>query len=250
MRARPFTHRDGGTDEPTWLLDPRWDDVPRVDLAEILRGYPRVLLVAPHPDDESLALGATLADLAGSGTSVTVVVATHGGPSGESVRRGEGDRAVNALSSTINVIWWDHPDGGLTGVEDALRAGLRELADDSTLVLAPVECDGHPDHEAVSRAAAAVATERSSALLLYPVWLWHWATPEDVDWSRLRTLAPSLKALQAKRDAIECHRSQLVSADGQPIVGTAVLARAQRVTETVVIPIPTQLSALVASTLR
>lgn len=245
--ARPFTHHDGGTDEPTWLLDAEWDEVPRVDLAEILRIHPRVVLVAPHPDDESLALGATLADLADAGTAVTVVVATHGGGGpGATVRRREGDMAVRALSTRIEVIWWDLPDSGLADAEDALRAALAELVDDTTLVFAPVECDGHSDHEAVARAAEAVALDRSAALLLYPVWMWHWATPADIDWSRLRSLAPSLRALQAKRDAIDCHRSQLVSDDGHPIVGSGVLARAWRVTETVMVPLPPPLAARVA----
>ena len=76
---RPFSHRDRGTDEPTWLLDANWDTVPRLDLAAITQRCPRVVLIAPHPDDESLALGATLADLARAGVEVTVVVATHGG---------------------------------------------------------------------------------------------------------------------------------------------------------------------------
>lgn len=247
VRARPFTHRDGGTDEPTWLMSAEWDDVPRLDTAALLRRYASVVLVAPHPDDESLALGATLADLADAGVAVTVVVATHGGGSpGGSVRRREGDRAVRTLSTRIEVIWWDLPDGGLADAQDALRAGLAELVDESTLLFAPVECDGHSDHEAVARAAEAVALDRSAALLLYPVWLWHWATPADLDWSRLRTLAPSLRALQAKRDAIDCHRSQLVSADGHPIVGSGVLARARRVAETVIVPLPPGLAGRVA----
>lgn len=243
----PFTHRDAGTDETTWLLNARWDDVPRVRLAGILRRHPRVVLIAPHPDDESLALGATLADLAAAGTAVTVVVATHGGDGpGATVRRSEGDRALRALSSRIEVIWWDLPDSGLAEAQDALRAGLAGIVDASTLVFAPVECDGHSDHDAVARAAEDVALDRSAALLLYPVWLWHWATPADVDWSRLRTLAPSLRGLQAKRDAIDCHGSQLASADGHPIVGSGVLARARRVTETVMVPLPRQLAARVA----
>lgn len=238
--AKAFTHREGGTDEPSWLLDPRWDGVPRLGLADLLRRYPRVLLIAPHPDDETLALGATIADLAGNGTSVTVAVVTHGGPG--SVRRGEGEQAIRALSPRISTVWWDLPDGELERSEDELRARVGALVDDSTLILAPVECDGHSDHEAVSRAAQDVALGCSAALLLYPVWLWHWASPDDVDWSRLRTLAPPLSALTAKRAAIEWHRSQLVSGDGYPIVGASVLARAQRVIETVLVPQPDRLA--------
>ena len=244
VRARSFTHREHGTGESTWLLDPRWDDVARLALTDVVRRYSRVVLVAPHPDDESLALGATLADLACAGNPVTVVTATHGAAA--SVRRDEGDRAMTALGSHIEAVWWDLPDGGLADAEDVVRERLANLVDKTTLVLAPVECDGHADHDAVSRAAERVALDRSAALLLYPVWLWHWATPDDVDWTRLRTLAPSLSALYAKQRAIDCHRSQLVAADGHPIVGSAVRDRARRVAEAVLLPLSPHLAQRVA----
>ena len=244
VRARPFSHLEPGTSEPTWLLDARWDDVPRLALDDVVRRYPKVVLVAPHPDDESLALGATLHDLAHASVDVTIVVATHGGVNAE--RRFEGARAVAALSPRISTLWWDLPDGDLSDAEQDMRRRLAELVDDTTLLFAPVENDGHTDHEAVSRAAAAAATERGAALLLYPVWLWHWATPRDIEWGRVRSLAPSLSALQAKRTAIDCHRSQLVVADGHPIVGAALLDRARRVTETVLVPRATPLADRVA----
>jgi LmbE family N-acetylglucosaminyl deacetylase/SAM-dependent methyltransferase len=234
VRARPFSHLEPGTSEATWLLDNRWDDVPRLALDEVVRRYPKVVLAAPHPDDECLALGATLHDLAQASVDVTIVVATHGGVN--AARRFEGERAIAALSPHISTVWWDLPDGDLSDAEQDMRRRLAELVDDTTLLLAPVENDGHTDHEAVSRAAAAVATDRGAALLLYPVWLWHWATPRDVEWTRVRSLAPSLSALQAKRAAIDCHRSQLVVDDGHPIVGAALLDRARRVTETVLVP--------------
>ena len=50
--------------------------------------------------------------------------------------------------------------------------------------------DGHPDHEAVGRAAA-TAVERTGAVLVeYPVWMWHWALPGDPDvpWYRAHTV--------------------------------------------------------------
>ena len=112
---------------------------------------------------------------------------------------------------------------------------ISELVDGQTLLFAPVECDGHSDHEAVAVAAEAVAREREAALLQYPVWLWHWATPDDIDWSRVRTVAPSLRALIAKSAAIDCYTSQLASTDGFPIIGAGVYARARRVMETVLV---------------
>jgi LmbE family N-acetylglucosaminyl deacetylase/SAM-dependent methyltransferase len=244
--ARPFTHRDNGTDEPTWLLDSRWDSVPRLGLDNILQRYPHVVLLAPHPDDETLALGGALADLADSATTVTVAVATHGGSGpGTTERRVESERATAILGAHIKTVWWNLPDGELHNAIGEMTERISELVDSQTLLLAPVECDGHSDHEAVAAAAEAVARQREAALLQYPVWLWHWAAPDDVDWARVRTIAPSLRALIAKSAAIDCYTSQLASPDGYPIIGSAVYARARRVMETVFVPKPHDLAARV-----
>jgi LmbE family N-acetylglucosaminyl deacetylase len=234
---RPFSHRDRGTGEPAWLLDSRWDVVERLDLAAIVRRCPRVVLVAPHPDDESLAMGASLADLADAGVEVTVVMVTYGGTGpGSTVRRAEGERALAVLHPRIRGLWWDFQDGALGAAEAEMRMQLAELVDRDTLLLAPVECDGHADHDAVALATEAVALERSASLLGYPIWLWHWARPDDLDWERLRALAPSVNGLRAKAAALQCYTSQLTSEDGYPIVGKSVLDRARRVMETVLIP--------------
>jgi len=245
--ARPFTHRKNGTDESTWLLDSRWDEVPRLDLHAVIRRCPKVLLIATHPDDETLALGATLAQLAAADVDVTVVVATYGGHDAHpTVRRTEGEKAVATLDASIAIVWWDLPDGRLGTHETELQERLTALVDAHTLMLAPVECDGDADHEAVARAAESAAREAGATLLQYPVWLWNWASPSDLDWTRLRNLAPSLGALQAKSQAVEHYRGQLRPDDDAPIVGPAVLAGAGRVMETVLVPASADLAARVA----
>lgn len=249
--ARPFTHRDNGTDEPTWLLDCGWDDVARLDLAAITVRCPRIVVVAPHPDDETLALGATLADLRAADVDITVVFLTHGGAGrGATPRRVEGERAIAALGGHIATLWWDLPDGGLDAAGDELRRRLIELIDERTVVFAPVECDGHCDHDATARAAEAATRQRSAVLLNYPIWLWHWATPRDIDWPRLRTLAPSLAGLRAKRSALACYTSQLRADDGLPILGPSVLNRAHRTFETVLLPTAPDLAERVCSAVQ
>lgn len=125
----------------------------------------RVLCVAPHPDDEVIGCGGTLALLADRGAEVAVVVATDGEasvgsphPRAEtgSRRRGEAVAACAALGvpapSFVGL-----PDGAVADHAGRLRAVLSAVRDDldPTLVLAPWPLDGHPDHRAV---AAAVAT--------------------------------------------------------------------------------------------
>lgn len=46
----------------------------------------------------------------------------------------------------------------------------------------------HPDDEAAGRAAAAACKATGAPLVEYPIWMWHWATPDDpaVPWHRAR----------------------------------------------------------------
>src|SRR5262249_21527874 len=97
--------------------------------------------------------------------------------------------------------------------------------------------DGHPDHEAVGRAAA-VAVERTGATLLeYPVWMWHWASPDDpaVPWDRAYRSPLSASAVSRKHTAARCFSSQLVprAVASAPGVPRAVLQRLLAVGEVV-----------------
>lgn len=231
--TRPSAHRESGTDEPTWLLDTGWDGVARLDLAAIMARHPRIVVVAPHPDDETLSLGATLADLSAQAVDITLVFVTHGHGAPRRIQAG---RAVAALGAQISAVWWDLPDGRLDSVRDEMARRLTGLIDERTVVFAPVEGDGQADHDAVAHAAEAAVRRRSAVLINYPICFWHWATPTDMDWSRVRTLAPSLAGLGAKRSALACYHGELFSDDGPAIHGSPVRSRAQRVFETVMMP--------------
>jgi LmbE family N-acetylglucosaminyl deacetylase len=97
------------------------------------------------------------------------------------------------------------PDGDLAGQLPALRSAVRDLLGPDDVVLAPWRLDAHPDHEAVGEVAAEVA----STLLEYPIWMWHWALPDDsrVPWSRLRTVAVADPAGKAR--AIDAFDTQV-----------------------------------------
>lgn len=72
------------------------------------------------------------------------------------------------------------PDGRLTDHEDRIAESLAEIlrgAAPGTRCAATWRGDGHPDHEAVGRAAAEACARTDVELLEYPVWMWHWAHP-------------------------------------------------------------------------
>jgi len=51
---------------------------PRLDLPDLEDGPEKILIIAPHPDDEILAVGGTIAHLVQEGHTVLVVFLTNG----------------------------------------------------------------------------------------------------------------------------------------------------------------------------
>ena len=144
----------------------------------------RCLVSAPHPDDEVLGCGATIARKRAAGTEVRVLFATdgrHGRVDGLTpealarVREAEARDAAKRLGvapDALIFLGWE--DGTLASREEELRLRLAvEIARfNPDEVYAPCRFDAHPDHEALGRAAAAAAHSRATPLLEYPVWFW------------------------------------------------------------------------------
>ncbi len=154
----------------------------------------RTVVVAPHPDDESLACGGLLALLARAGVEAHVVVVADGSASHvgstafppsrlAALREAEVREAVRRLGHGERTHLLNLPDGAvpMPGADDfapavvALRA-LIEALQPETLVL-PWRRDPHPDHVAawhIADAAAPVGVRRLEA----PVWAWHRGGPD------------------------------------------------------------------------
>jgi LmbE family N-acetylglucosaminyl deacetylase len=138
----------------------------------ISTGGERVMVVAPHPDDECTGCGGTLALHARAGDPVTVVQVTDG----LGLRTGNGAQAVSAqvrqqearaASKALGIPCleqWALPERYWR--EDALRSRLRTLIANlsPTLIYAPSCIDYHPDHMRVARALAAALKQSGTAL--------------------------------------------------------------------------------------
>ena len=213
-----FDHTNDGTPEEDWLSSPHWGDVPVLALSD----FRRLVVVAAHPDDESLGAGGLMARAAELGVPVHLVMATNGDAShpdsptvtkGELgvMRRSELLKAVQMLAPSATVDFLDLPDGDLRAHTDELDAHLASLGlGTGTLVVAPWREDGHGDHEAAGAAAARAARSVGAQLLEYPVWMWHWAAPDDqrVPWSKFVSMPLDEHERHAKERAIEAHVSQ------------------------------------------
>ena len=192
----------------------------------------RLLVFAPHPDDESLACGALIQRALSAGASVDVVIATNGDANPwpqrlverrwhldrESVERwgamrmGEALAALRALGlgdDRVRFLRW--PDQGLTArlVHDG-QASVAELAalirlQRPTLVALPSVRDSHPDHSALAILLKAALRAESSPARLLSYWL-HGRGHGAAEAPMAVTLTPGERA--GKRAAALAHVSQ------------------------------------------
>ncbi|KAD3456018.1 methyltransferase domain-containing protein [Arthrobacter yangruifuii] len=247
-----FTHRDPTPGEDSWL--PVLDGLP--GLADVLPEPPRRLVVlAAHPDDESLGAGGLIASLAAAGTAVDVVVATAGEASHPDspthtpqtltvLRETELRTAVGRLAPNARVHLLGLPDGQLAAHRaelDAFLAGVVGTDTDGLWLAAPWRGDGHTDHDAAGAAAARLAAKARVPLLEYPIWLWHWGTAADLP-EDMHTLALPQGAPAAKAAAMGAHRSQVAPLSDRPgdeaLLAPEVLAHFARPFETFKVTVP------------
>lgn len=140
----------------------------------------RVLVIAPHPDDETIGCGATIAGLAERGADVRVLVATPGGDSvalrgtaedTAGARRREVEAACRALGVAAPTVL-DLPDGGLADhldeLAEAISGSVATLRPEAVFV--PWPLDGHPDHTAAAAAVGRVALPPGAQVWAYEVW--------------------------------------------------------------------------------
>lgn len=129
--------------------------------------YTRVLVIAPHPDDETIGCGGTIARLAAAGAVVDVVVCTDGDATiGAATSRAETARRRRAETVEACMLlgacpprFLGLPDGDLPAHVDELAAALDEAIEATRpqAVLAPWALERHPDHRAVITALARAA---------------------------------------------------------------------------------------------
>src|SRR5437763_11246305 len=114
-----------------------------------LRGE-RLLVLAPHPDDEVIGCGGLVALHLREGRRVRVVVATDGAAAGDARQREAESRAALASLGAAEVEFLRLPDRALADAESGgFAAALRELRPDLIAVPSPIEI--HPDHVALAR---------------------------------------------------------------------------------------------------
>lgn len=202
-----------------------------------------VVVVSPHPDDETLGLGGTLQRLVAGHANIDLVAVTDGEASHPHVpdlavrRRRELSDALGRLgvAAATRVHHLGVADGAVATSAASVHDAVTALADDETIVLGPHPDDGHADHDAAGRVTAAAARSVGATHLAYPVWAWQWHDPGAtalLDGAVRVDLDDAV--LARKRHALEAFRTQVTTELGPPVVPAHVRARLLRPSEVLV----------------
>jgi LmbE family N-acetylglucosaminyl deacetylase len=211
-------------------------------------GRNSALVMAPHPDDETLGCGAAIIRKLDAGLPVSVLVVTDGRSSHESavlspdalaeIRKREAIDACAVLGvAEGEVRFLDFRDQTLEenmpALTERLCAIVAELGPGDIFI--PSAIDGNPDHRALNAAAlTAIGRVGSNARIFeYPIWFWDpkaWIDRNSnpivmafqllvrplICLFRLQPVfVDSSRCLAQKRQAFAQHRSQSVNITGE-----------------------------------
>ena len=231
-----FTHQDAGTSEDAWAAS-GLAALPELPLDGGELAGQAFIVLAAHPDDESLGAGGLMARLRRLGARVMVLLCTAGEASHPdsptttpeqlaAVRLQEFGGALTHLLPDPDWRFLALPDGKLAAhraeVISALQQAIADVTAGSGLpaeqitLVAPYRHDGHTDHDTLGSAAAEAAGAGGHGLLEYPIWYWLWADAADPAWQSWLRLPLDPAEQQAKAAAMASHTSQVRALSGQP----------------------------------
>lgn len=130
----------------------------------------RVLILAPHPDDETLGCGGTIALYTSKGSEVRIVIISDGGQisqelAGEGINVVEMRKQESIEASKILGIGQTYflcfPDGELALYKDEMKEKIEDIVREFNpdIVFAPSPIDYYADHIAVSEIALKLLTK-------------------------------------------------------------------------------------------
>ncbi len=171
-----------------------------------------VLVIAPHPDDESIGCGGTISLHAERGNRVTVVFLTSGEhglqklpeEKARRVREREAEKAA-AILGIASVTFLSLPNGHVGDhvgkAAEALRPILKR--EEPEVIYLTHGCDRHPDHRA-ARPIVQAALEGSG--IPVPTLLSYEVLTFLPSYDHLEDITPMM---QRKLEAVRAHRSQV-----------------------------------------
>lgn len=192
----------------------------------------RVLVVAPHPDDEVLGCAGLVQRLLSAGRQVDVVILSGGGRSHAGccgideaelieTRRQLSRRAAGIIGLPPERLHFlDYPDGGIAfdnAETGRFRQLMAELNPDAVFV--PHRGEGWSDHLAAADIARRLTEGDKAAARVfeYCVWFWYYNT-WNIDWRQARVLKMTPEENMKKQQAIDAYVKPLAPC-GRPWSG-------------------------------
>jgi LmbE family N-acetylglucosaminyl deacetylase/SAM-dependent methyltransferase len=214
----------------------------------------RIVVLAAHPDDETLGAGGIISAAGDRGHPVEVVIATDGAashptspthtpPQLAAIRRQEAWAAVHELNAGASLRLLGLPDGAMDEHEDVLARILHHVAQGPTRLFTTWFDDRHPDHRACSAAARAVAGRRTDVEVWeFPIWAWHWGDPaaDDLPAQQSRRIPITPSGQHRRAQALRRYPSQFEPLSDQsgdePVLSSGFLAHFDRPFDVVIAP--------------
>ncbi|MCL4406400.1 MAG: PIG-L family deacetylase [Patescibacteria group bacterium] len=189
----------------------------------------RVLVFAPHQDDEVLGSGALIIMAKREAAEVKIVIATNGNRTGiEAIRSEETLRAAATMGVGENdVVFWNYPDGKLQNYASSLPSQIRSLIESfrPTIIVTPDPEDGHRDHKILGKAVKSSLAELGYQSRVLGYLVHYHDFPRPLGYAPKRNLLPPINLLgqphiwnrlsltpeveEAKHEAISRYVSQL-----------------------------------------
>jgi len=197
----------------------------------LARDIGNLLLLAPHPDDESLGCGGLIALLSKTGANVHIIFITDGSASHPDstnysplklsrIRQAEAIRACRRLGVKYKELTFlNQPDSRMESFDDSALETLARLVAEKfkngkyNTIAMPWRRDPHGDHIIVHEIGdlALRKIEDNVTKLEYPIWLWKKGS--NGDWPKENEITPyrlNIKEVVSKKlMAIQEHASQL-----------------------------------------
>ena len=202
------------------------DEIP-LEAAEFVKTFGKTLIVAPHPDDESLGCGGAIALLRKFEIEVSILVLSDGTLSHPNSRKFPKEKLRDLREKELknaaeilgvkseNLTFFRYLDRSVPNINSSefsaaverCQKYLAQIAPQTIFV--PWRRDPHPDHCAAYQLLTAAKTENQQ-IIEYPIWLYELAESDNAP---LKTEVSAFRlditsVVETKQQAIRAHHSQ------------------------------------------
>lgn len=198
----------------------------------IISNIQKAIIVAPHPDDETLGCSGLIQHLLESGKKVYVIILSGGGKSHFECCHIEESKLINnrrklsiksaeILGLTLNQLFFlDYPDGNVSyNNSETLRLHtlIKELVPDAIFI--PHNGEGWNDHIEAGRIVREIIRKETNTIQLYEYCVWFWYYNSwNIDWKNAYLLKMNKKEHKLKLKAIDAYVKPLAPC-GKPWSG-------------------------------